>query len=138
MAQDDSPEWKAWQHAVKWVYENGDSFEVFLNLPTTSPLRNKNDVNSCLQKFQEDFDCVVTFTDTNRSPWFNMVKTESNGNLSLVIKGNEEIKRRQDAPKIYDMTTVACVTSPEFILNNEKFGMETLEAFMYLQKEQSI
>ena len=48
-----------------------------------------------------------------------MVKRVSNDSLSLLLRGNEQIKRRQDAPKIYDMSTVAYVTSPDFILNNE-------------------
>ena len=44
-----------------------------------------------------------------------MVKRKSNGNLSLLLGGNEQIKRRQDSPNIYDMTTVAYVTRPDFI-----------------------
>ena len=120
LALDDSPEWKAWQHAVKWVYESGDSFEVFLCLPTTSPLRNRNDVNQCLKTLDEGIDIVVTLTDTNRSPWFNMVKRESDGSYNLLLGGNEHIKRRQESPTIYDMTTVAYVTRPAFILNNDK------------------
>ena len=120
LAQDDSPEWEAWQHSVNWVHERGDSFELFLSLPTTSPLRNINDVNRCLQKMEEGFDCVITMTETNRSPWFNMVKMKSDASINLLLGGNEHIKRRQDAPKIYDMSTVAYVTSPDFILQNNK------------------
>ena len=62
---------------------------------------------------------MITTTETNRSPWFNMVKMNSNGIINLLLSGNEHIKRRQDSPIIYDMTTVAYVTSPEFILKNK-------------------
>jgi N-acylneuraminate cytidylyltransferase len=48
LAQDDSPEWLAWQHAIKWLVERGDYFDIFISLPTTSPLRNKNDITHCL------------------------------------------------------------------------------------------
>ena len=52
-ARDDSPEWKAWQHAVKWLFCRGDKFEIFLSLPTTSPLRNSQDVNQCLKSLKK-------------------------------------------------------------------------------------
>ncbi len=61
---------------------------------------------------------VVTMTGTNRSPWFNMVKTETDGRLRLLVEGN--YMRRQDVPEGYDMTTVAYVSRPSFIMNNEK------------------
>ena len=38
-------------------------------------------------------------------------------NLKLVNSG-KNIFRRQDAPVVFDMTTVAFVLKPEFILNN--------------------
>ena len=49
LAQDDSPEWLAWQHAVKWLGEKGESFDIFVSLPATSPLRNKKDITQCLR-----------------------------------------------------------------------------------------
>ena len=54
-----------------------------------------------------------------RSPWFNMVKQNKSGRVNLLLKdfGNQ-LKTRQSAPKTFDMTTVAYVTSPSFIINN--------------------
>lgn len=120
LAQDDTPEWLAWQHAIKWLQDRGDHFDVFLSLPTTSPLRNKEDVKKCLNKLDDGFNFVITITETNRSPWFNMVQRSDNGTLSLLMEGNKSYSRRQDVPKAYDMTTVAYVTRPEFIINNKK------------------
>ena len=31
LSKDDSPEWLAWQHAVKWVEENVQSFDTFVS-----------------------------------------------------------------------------------------------------------
>tara|TARA_B100000686_G_C16729575_1_gene939825 strand:+ start:634 stop:1350 length:717 start_codon:yes stop_codon:yes gene_type:complete len=120
LAQDDTPEWLAWQHAVKWIQEQNERFDVFLSLPTTSPLRKKDDVLKCLNKLDERFDVVVTITETNRSPWFNMVKMNDVGSLRLLVEGKKHYMRRQDAPKTFDMTTVTYVTRPNFILNNQK------------------
>jgi N,N'-diacetyl-8-epilegionaminate cytidylyltransferase len=118
LAQDDSAEWRAWQHAVKWVKEHDDSFEVFLSLPTTAPLRNAHDVNQCLEKLEDGFDCVVTMTNTSRSPWFNMVKSNAEGELTLLVQGGGRIARRQDAPEAYAMSTVAYVVRPDFVLKH--------------------
>jgi len=117
LAQDDTPEWFAWQHAIKWLETRGDSFDVFLSLPTTSPLRSKSDVLNCLDRLDDITDIVVTVTETSRSPWFNMVRIEKDERLHLLVEGN--YTRRQDVPKGYDMTTVAYVTRPSFILNHE-------------------
>ena len=72
LAQDDSPEWLAWQHAIKWLGERGDDFEIFISLPTTSPLRNKSDITQCLAFLDEKTDVVVGVTEAARSPYFNM------------------------------------------------------------------
>ena len=115
LAQDTSPEWLAWQHAVEWVIQEKGEFDVFVSLPATSPLRNRDDVENCLNKFDEDSEMIVTITGTNRSPWFNMVKVGENGHASLLLEGENKYIRRQDVPQAYDMTTVAYVTRPTFI-----------------------
>ena len=50
LAKNDSPEWLAWQHAINWVKERYGSFEQFVSLPTTSPLRSVKDVESAMLK----------------------------------------------------------------------------------------
>jgi len=119
LAQDDSSEWLAWQHAINWLEKRDDSFDVFLSLPTTSPLRKKKDVTSCLDALDNESDVVIGITKANRSPWFNMVKQDKNKNLQLIIKENKEVHNRQEAPSAFDMTTVAYVTTPKFIKNSK-------------------
>ena len=38
---DTSDEWKAWQHAVKYIFKKNIKFKKFISLPCTSPLRSK-------------------------------------------------------------------------------------------------
>ncbi len=116
LAQDESPEWHAWQHAIKWLDEEDYVFDVFLSLPPTAPLRAEQDVENCLNKLDARTDFVITGTEADRSPWFNMVKQDKEGFSHLLIEGSgRKYSRRQDVPKAYDMTTVAYVTRPEFI-----------------------
>ena len=74
LAQDDSPEWLSWLHAIDWVEKKYGFFDVFISLPTTSPLRNKDDVINCLRAHDSKSDVVIGITEAKRNPWFNMVK----------------------------------------------------------------
>jgi len=117
LAQDDSSEWLAWQHAVDWLEERGDKFDVFLSLPATAPLRNEKDIYSALNCLDEGSDVVLSMSEASRSPWFNMVNKTNDGFIELIIKDSKHIRRRQDVPQCYDLTTVAYVTRPEFVLS---------------------
>ena len=116
---DSAPEWLAWQHAIKTVQNRHGSFDHFLSLPPTAPLRTLEDVEKCLFALQEDIDIVVTMSPARRSPWFNMVRENIDGSVNLVIN-NESVFRRQDAPHCYDLATVAYAAKADFILSSEK------------------
>ncbi|MDC3216797.1 acylneuraminate cytidylyltransferase family protein [Candidatus Pseudothioglobus singularis] len=118
LAQDDTPEWLAWQHAIKWVNNNRGAFDVFVSLPTTSPLRNENDIERCVNALDDNSDIVLTASETTRSPWFNMVSIDQKGNTKLLIDSSASYSRRQDVPKAFSLTTVAYVSRPEFIINS--------------------
>jgi N-acylneuraminate cytidylyltransferase len=45
-----------------------------------------------------------------------MVKTNSDGTIGLVNPPKSEISRRQDAPIVFDLTTVCYVARPEFVM----------------------
>lgn len=116
LAGDSSPEWLAWQHAIQVVRERCGTFDCFLSLPPTAPLRNLEDVRNCLAAFQADVDVVITMTPARRSPWFNMVSKDKSGTVNLLNNKNS-VYRRQDSPICFDMATVAYVAKPEFILS---------------------
>ena len=48
-----------------------------------------------------------------------MVREESGGEIQLLV--SSRYFRRQDAPKCYDLTTVAYVMSPDFVLTNKGY-----------------
>lgn len=119
LATDEAPEWLAWQHAIQYLQARGERFDLFVSLPATSPLRSAKDVMSCIESARGDVDVVVTVTPAARSPFFNMVVRDEQSISSLVCSG-ANYHRRQDAPEVYDMTTVAYVARPDYILNNAK------------------
>ena len=118
LARDDSPEWLAWRHALNYLLDTvGVLPEAMVSVPATAPLRLPLDIENCLDEYEKgDVDMVVTVTDAHRSPYFNMVKTNADGTVGLVIPPQLAIARRQDVPTVYDMTTVAYVVRPEFVM----------------------
>ena len=118
LAGDTTPEWLVWQHAIAHLEMTDRKFDYFLSLPPTAPLRFKEDILKCFKLISEDADVVITVSPANRNPYFNMVFREHDGTSSLVLKKNS-ISRRQEAPKVYDMTTAAYLSTPSFIKNND-------------------
>lgn len=121
LAKDDSPEWLSWQHAIRTLQETGDKkkIDVFVSLPTTSPLRKVKDVDACIGLLLEgEVDAVITVRPAERNPYFNMVVTDSMGYAQLAIKPDNVVQRRQSAPPMFDITTVAYAARPEFVLNS--------------------
>lgn len=121
LAEDNSAEWYAWRHAVQYLQAQSCKFEKFVSLPATSPLRSVDDVEKCIAALDDETDIVVTVKKAERSPYFNMVTIREDGFSRLAISPERAVTRRQDAPEVYDMTTVCYVTRPDFILNN--FGV---------------
>jgi len=120
LASDDAPEWLAWQHAIRTIRsaKGEPKIDVFVSIPPTSPLRAVEDIDNCIQVFIEsDADIVITVKPAERNPWFNMVVLDKTGYARIVIPQSRTINRRQDAPCVYDMTTVAYAARPEFVLS---------------------
>ena len=114
LARDDSPEWLAWQHALLMTAPPPD---VFVSIPATAPLRSVEDVERTIMALLEaDADIALTVSRSQRNPWFNMAAPGGDGYWHLVNQPDKEIHRRQDAPPVWDITTVCYAARPDFIL----------------------
>jgi N-acylneuraminate cytidylyltransferase len=66
------------------------------------------------------FDLCLTVAPAARSPYFNQVVLEQDGFARLVIApARGAVVRRQDAPAVHDITTVAYAARPEYVLDTE-------------------
>ena len=120
LAEDNSSEWLVWRHALESIKLDGDYPDILIVVPVTSPLRNEDDLKKCLIEFNKgNADIVITVTKSHRNPYFNMVKINQEGLACLVIPQGKTIIRRQESPEVYDMTTVAYVTTPKFIIEKD-------------------
>jgi N-acylneuraminate cytidylyltransferase len=122
LATDFAPEWLSWQHAIKFLQtqEPGFILSPVISLPTTAPLRHVSDIEKCLDFYQNNqLDAVITVSPARRSPYFNMVRNGKDGYAEIVIKPPADIYRRQDAPEIYDIATVAYIADAAYILRSK-------------------
>lgn len=116
LAQDKSPEWLVWRHALEYLSKQQYEIDGLVVIPPTAPLRGLQDIKNCINEFEKgDVDVVITVSDAHRSPYFNMVTNDQTGCCSLVIPPAKMILRRQDTPSVFDMTTVAYVVRPQFV-----------------------
>ncbi len=120
LASDESAEWLAWRHGLEYLKENTGSLpEVMVSVPATAPLRLAVDIENCLDEYEKgSVDVVITVTDAHRNPFFNMVKSNLDGTYGLVIAQPLVVERRQDAPRVYDMTTVCYVANSKFVMTH--------------------
>lgn len=120
LATDHAPEWMAWQHAIQTLEASPGvpKIDVFVCIPTTSPLRTIGDVEACLQMLLDtDADVVMTVTPAQRNPFFNMVIVNEAGYARPAIVSERSVVNRQQAPPAFDVTTVAYAARPNFILS---------------------
>ena len=120
LATDDAPEWLAWRHAITALSETtGSALEAMVSVPCTAPLRRPADVSACVSEFRDNAcDAVITVTEARHHPSFNMVRLEE-GLVSLAYRQPVAVNRRQDAPALFDMCTVAYVVSPKHVQRSQ-------------------
>lgn len=117
LATDQASEWQAWRHAIATLEDQGAKIDVFLSVPATAPLRIAADVEATLAAYAAGgADIVVTVTEADHNPYFNMVTLGENGAAELVMRPAKAVVGRQAAPKVYNMTTVAYVADPAFVM----------------------
>ena len=123
LANDTSAEWLSWRHALNFLKKTSGALpDAMVSIPTTSPLRLASDVDACITAYQQgSWDAIVTVTQAQRSPYFNMVRIDPEGQASIALSSPSGLSRRQDAPQLYDMCTVAYVVRAEIVLQNDSF-----------------
>ncbi len=115
LAGDRSSEWLAWRHAIEHLSPRRP--DVFVSVPPVSPLRISRDIDACVEELQRaTAELVLTVCQSNRNPYFNQIRVEPDGRVALAIETNDCF-RRQDAPPVFDITTVAYAARPDAILH---------------------
>ena len=127
-----------WRHCLNF-YKNKDELPDYLVvLPPTAPLRKISDISLSIKKIKKNkkADVLISITEANRNPYFNIIEKKKNGFAKIVIN-KKQYFRRQDAPKVYDMTTVIFIVKTKFILRKKNI-FEGNVITHYVPKSRSI
>lgn len=111
LASDTAAKIPAIRHCVEQA-ENfvEEQFDVVVDLDATSPLRSIEDIKGSVDLLERNHvSNVITAAPSRRSPYFNLIELGENGvaRLSKPLKNN--IVRRQDSPKCFDMNAAVYV-----------------------------
>lgn len=118
LSTDTAREWDAWQHMLGWLGERDETPDALLVVPCTAPLRDVIDLQRCVDAAEDPtIDAVITVSESHRNPWFNMVQLDEQNRARLVLEPPERIYRRQDAPAVHDVGTVAFVVKSGFVMS---------------------
>ena len=115
-----------------------ERFSYLIDLDATAPLRDTQDIVNAFKQFlEDDNDNLITAMPSRRSPYFNLVEVDKNNRVTLSKKLEESVKRRQDAPKSYDMNASIYIWKRDVILNSNTLFLEKTGLYV-MPEERSI
>ncbi len=79
-------------------------YDYIIDLDVTSPLRLVDDIKKAFNKFlKENSNLLFSVNESRVNPYFNSVEVKKDKVIKPVKKLGYILKRRQDAPKVYDL-----------------------------------
>ena len=79
-------------------------YDYIIDLDVTSPLRLVEDIKKAFSKFlKENSNLLFSVNESRVNPYFNSVEVKKDKAIRPVKKLGYTLKRRQDAPKVYDL-----------------------------------
>jgi len=119
------------KHAINYLKKK-ERFhaDIVVLLQPTSPLRKVNDIDNSIKKFlNSNCSCVVTVCETSHTPYW-MYKITKNDKLEKLIKSRKVIKRRQDAPIVYQLNGAVYVFHAKKFLKDESIVGGDVRAYV--------
>ena len=102
LATDTAGTYEVLLHALNY-YEDKQNrhYDVVILLQNTSPFRSAEQLKDALKLYRDDIDMVVSVKECPANPYYCVFEENAEGFLH-VCKGEGNIFRRQDAPKVYE------------------------------------
>ena len=107
LAGDAAGKFAVWQHALAACEAHyGESYEAYVDLDCTSPLREVADISATIAHFREGrargVDMVFSICEARKNPYFNLVEPGADGALRVSKPLPAPVLRRQDAPAVFE------------------------------------
>lgn len=101
LATDTAGTYEVLLHALGFYEKQGKHYDVIVLLQNTSPFRTPQQVKEALTLYRNDVDMVVSVKECAANPYYCVFEENEDGFLHI-CKGDGNIFRRQDAPKVYE------------------------------------
>lgn len=101
LATDQAGTYEVLLHALDFFEKQGKNYDVVLLLQNTSPFRTAEQVKEALALYTPDIDMVVSVKECSANPYYCVFEENEEGYLRI-CKGEGNITRRQDSPKVYE------------------------------------
>ena len=115
------------RHAINFYQEQGHVYDVVVLLQPTSPFRTARHVREAMALYTPDLDMVVSVTESDLNPYFNLFEESSSGYLQPSKDGGQFV-RRQDAPMAY------AYNGAVYVINTASLATQTLREFTRVKK----
>ena len=112
LATDTAGTYEVLLHALNFYEQQGKQYDVVLLLQNTSPFRTAKQVKEALTLYQSDVDMVVSVKECSANPYYCVFEENQEGYLKI-CKGDGNITRRQDAPKVYEYNGAIYAINPQ-------------------------
>lgn len=119
LASDEAGKLPVIQHLVDHLETLGQTVDVVVDLDPTSPLRDAEDIDACLDLVDNGAQAVITAFEADKNPYFNMVELDEDGiaRVSKKLPG-AAVVARQAAPQVYSMNASIYVWRREALAEN--------------------
>lgn len=133
-AQDDTPDWPVFNHALHWLQEHEDyRADMVVNLRPTTPNRRSDTIDRAIMTFadHENFDSLRSIRPADYSP-YKMVLMRPDGCIEPVVRPPNLVNElwnmpRQALPVAYQGDGYIDITRPLVILEHgSMFGPRTM------------
>lgn len=112
LATDTAGTYEVLLHALNYYEQQGKTYDVVILLQNTSPFRTPKQVKEALALYNSNLDMVVSVKECSANPYYCVFEENTEGFLNI-CKGNGNITRRQDAPKVYEYNGAIYVINPK-------------------------
>lgn len=123
LATDTAGTYEVLLHALDFFEKQGRQYDVVVLLQNTSPFRKAEQVKEALALYREDVDMVVSVKECAANPYYCVFEENQEGFLKI-CKGDGNIFRRQDAPKVYEYNGAIYVMNAEVLKTTHMHKMQ--------------
>lgn len=123
LATDTAGTYEVLLHALNFYEKQGQLYDAVLLLQNTSPFRKADQIKEALELYNDKVDMVVSVKECAANPYYCVFEENEEGYLH-VCKGNGNIFRRQDAPKVYEYNGAIYIMNAETLKTTHMHKMQ--------------